>query len=146
MCPEFVGCECVELAAQHLLFLHTHVDDPTVERPLPLYPQVRMLWAHAGRPALATTVRGLLDRFSNLWVELALRSDVEPRGTLAPEWRTVVLRHPDRFMVGTDTWVTSRWGTLGEGMQAIRGRPRELPRKVAEQVAHRNAVRLFGGG
>ena len=146
MCPEFAGCECVELAAQHLLFLHSHADDPTVEKPLRLYPQVRMLWAHAGISALATMLGGLLARFSNLWVELAPRSDAEPRSTLAPEWRTVFLRHPGRFMAGTDTWMTSRWETLVEGMQAIRGRPRELPREVAEQVAHRNAERLFGGG
>ena len=47
-------------------------------------------------------------------------------------------------MVGTDTWVTSRWETLVEGMQAIRGWLGELPREVAEQIAHRNAERLFG--
>lgn len=40
--------------------------------------------------------------------ELALRTDVAPDGTLGPEWRTVFMRHPDRFVVGTDTWVTSR--------------------------------------
>jgi len=35
--------------------------------------------------ASATTVSGLLDRFSTLWVELALRSDVAPGGTLDTE-------------------------------------------------------------
>jgi Amidohydrolase len=95
--------------------------------------------------ASATTVSALLDRFSTLWVELALRSDVAPGGTLDPEWRAVFLRHPDRFMVGTDTWVTSRWETLVEGLQAIRGWLRELPREVAEQIASGNAERLFTG-
>jgi hypothetical protein len=133
-----------ELAVQRQLFLHAHVDDTTVEKLLQLYPQVRILWAHAGMSASATTVSGLLDRFSSLWVELALRSDVAPDRKLDPEWRAAFLRHPDRFMVGTDTWATSRWETLVEGMQAIRSWLRELPQEVAEQIAHRNAERLFG--
>ena len=136
---------CAELAAQRQIFLHAHVDDATVEKLLQLYPQVKILWAHAGMSASAATVGGLLDQFSSLWVELALRADVAPGGTLDPEWRAVFLRHPDRFMVGTDTWVTSRWEMLVEGMQAIRGWLRELPREVAEQIAHGNAERLFGG-
>ena len=136
---------CAELAAQHQIFLHAHVDDVTVEKLLQLYPQVKILWAHAGMSASAATVSGLLDRFPSLWVELAMRTDVAPGGTLDPEWRAVFLRHPERFMVGTDTWVTSRWETLVEGMQAIRGWLGELPREVAEQIAHRNAERLFIG-
>ena len=136
---------CAELAAQRQIFLHAHVDDATVEKLLQLYPQVKILWAHAGMSASAATVGGLLDQFSSLWVELALRADVAPGGTLDPEWRAAFLRHPDRFMVGTDTWVTSRWEMLVEGMQAIRGWLRELPREVAEQIAHGNAERLFGG-
>jgi hypothetical protein len=134
---------CAELAAQRQIFLHAHVDDITVERLLQLYPQVKILWAHAGMSASAATVSGLLDRFSNLWVELAMRADVAPGGTLDPDWRAVFLRHPERFMVGTDTWVTSRWEMLVEGMQAIRRWLGELPREVAEQIAHRNAERLF---
>ena len=134
---------CAELAAQHQLFLHAHVDDVTVETLLRRYPQVRILWAHAGMTAPAATVGRLLEQFPTLWVELAMRSDVAPNGTLDPEWRAVFLRHPDRFMVGTDTWVTSRWEVLVEGMQTIRGWLGQLPREVAEQIAHRNAERLF---
>jgi Amidohydrolase len=134
---------CAELAAQHQLYLHAHVDDITVERMLRLYPQAKILWAHAGMTASATTVGGLLDQFPMLWVELALRSDVAPAGKLDPEWQAVFLKHPDRFMVGTDTWVTSRWDALEGGMQTIRGWLGQLPRQVAEQIAHRNAEQLF---
>jgi len=136
---------CAELAAQRQIFLHAHVDDITVEKLLQLYPQVKILGAHTGMSASAATVSGLLDRFPNLWVELALRTDVAPGGTLDHKWRAIFLRHPDRFMVGTDTWVTSRWEMLVDGMQAIRGWLSELPREIAEQIAHRNAQRLFGG-
>jgi hypothetical protein len=136
---------CAELAVQHQIFLHAHVDDAAVEKLLQLYPQAKILWAHAGMSASAPTVSGLLDRFPRLWVELAMRTDVASGGRLDPEWRAVFLRHPERFMVGTDTWVTSRWEALGEGMQVVRGWLGELPREVAEQIAHRNAERLFGG-
>jgi len=136
---------CAELAAQRQISLHAHVDDITVEKLLQRYPQVKILWAHAGMSASAATVSGLLDRFPNLWVELAVRTDVAPDGTLDHKWRAVFLSHPYRFMVGTDTWVTARWETLVQGMQVVRGWLGEFPREVAEQIAHRNAERLFGG-
>jgi hypothetical protein len=52
---------CAALAAEQQLVLHAHVDDMTVEKLLQLYPQVRILWAHAGMTASAATVGGLLD-------------------------------------------------------------------------------------
>ncbi|HEX2275991.1 MAG TPA: amidohydrolase family protein [Candidatus Tectomicrobia bacterium] len=134
---------CAELAAQQRLFLHAHVDDTTVEKLLQLQPGVKILWAHAGMTASAATVGRLLGQFPTLWVELAMRPDVAPNGTLDPEWREVFLQHPDRFMVGTDTWVTSRWDTLVEGMQSVRRWLGQLPGDVAERIAHRNAERLF---
>jgi hypothetical protein len=83
--------------------------------------------------------------FPHLWVELALRSDVAPGGRLDPDWRAVFLRHPERFLVGTDTWTTSRWQAVVEGMRFRRGWLAQLPRDVAEQIAYRNGERLFGG-
>jgi Amidohydrolase len=134
-----------ELAARHELYLMAHVDDVAVERLLTVYPGVKILWAHAGMSASAGTVGRLLDRFPRLWVELSLRSDVAPGGTLDPEWRAVFLRHPDRFLVGTDTWVTSRWQELPDLLAGVQGWLAQLPREVAERIAYRNGQRLFGG-
>jgi predicted TIM-barrel fold metal-dependent hydrolase len=133
-----------ELAPRQRLFFHAHVDEVGAERLLRSYPQVRVLWAHAGMSAPAGVVGWLLDRFPKLWVELSLRFDVAPGGTLDPEWRALFLRHPDRFMVGTDTWVTSRWEDLFEEMQATRSWLSQLPSKIAEHIAYRNGERLFG--
>ena len=132
-----------ELAADRNLFLQAHVDAEAIERLLTLYPAVRMLWAHAGMSADAATVDRLLQRFPKLWVELALRTDVAPGGVLDPSWRAVFVRHPDRFMVGTDTWTTSRWGTLTDGMRDIRRWLSQLPPNVAERIAYRNGDELF---
>jgi hypothetical protein len=132
------------LAEQQQLFLHAHVDAAAVEKMLQRYPHVRILWAHAGMSATAETVGRLLDRFTHLWVELSLRTDVAPNDTLAPDWRALFLRHPDRFLVGTDTWMTRRWDMLVTGMQQIRTWLGQLPPEVAAQIAHRNGERLFG--
>ena len=134
-----------ELAAQKGLFLHAHVDEVAVERLLTLYPKTKILWAHAGMASPVSAIRRLLDGYPTLWVELALRFDVAPGGTLHPEWRALFLRHPDRFMVGTDTWTTSRWHSLVGEANVTRTWLGQLPRQVAEQIAYRNGERLFGG-
>lgn len=131
-----------ELAARHGLFLHCHCDGAAVETLLGVAPTVRILWAHAGMSAGADTVGRLLDRFPRLAVELALRSDVAPGGALDPAWRAVFLRHPGRVMVGTDTWVPSRWADLPATQVAIRAWLRQLPEEVARGLAWENAERL----
>jgi hypothetical protein len=115
-----------------------------MERLLHQYPQVRFLWAHAGMSASAATVQRLLGQSPRLWVELALRLDVAASGTLAPDWQALFLQYPDRFLVGTDTWVTHRWESVAEGMQRTRHWLAQLPREVAAQLAYRNGERLFG--
>ena len=73
-----------------------------------------------------------------------MRFDIASDGRLDPAWRTVFVKYPDRFMVGTDTWITSRWNDLVPGMQSVRRWLEQLPRDVAEGIAYRNAARLFG--
>jgi len=132
-----------ELAAQANLFLQCHIDEAAVEKMLLTYPKVRILWAHAGMSSSAATVARLVDRFPMLWVELALRSDVAPGGTLDPEWKALFERKPDRFLVGTDTWTTSRWESVRESNAAVQVWLRQLPRDAAEQIAYKNGDRLF---
>jgi len=132
-----------ELATEQKLFLHCHVDETTVEKLLTTYPGVPVLWAHAGMSSSAATVGRLVDRFPMLWVELALRSDVARGGTLDPEWRALFVRKPDRFLVGTDTWVTSRWEAVRDATAAVQQWLRQLPREVAEQIGYKNGDRLF---
>ncbi len=132
-----------ELAAAQKLFLQCHVDETTVEKMLTTYPTVRILWAHAGMSSSAATVGRLVDRYPMLWVELSMRPDVAPGGTLDPDWRAVFVRKPDRFLVGTDTWVTSRWEAVRDATAAVQHWLGQLPREVAEQIAYKNGDRLF---
>ena len=132
-----------ELAAKRDLFLQAHVDDTAIEKLLTLYPKVPFLWAHAGMSASAPTVGKLLERYPKLWVELALRTDVAPGGTLDPEWQAVFVKYPDRFLVGTDTWVTSRWEIVRDYHRDVQRWLGQLPREVAEAIAWKNGERLF---
>ncbi len=134
----------VELAVQKNLVLHAHSDDRAVEELFALNPGVKILWAHAGMSAGPEVVGRLLERYPTLWVELALRTDVAPGGRLDPAWRALFLHHPQRFMVGTDTWIPSRWEALPGYLDDVRGWLRQLPRDVADQIAFDNAARLFG--
>jgi hypothetical protein len=133
----------VALARQHGLMLHAHSDADAVERLFRQWPQARVLWAHAGfEPPPA--VRAMLRRHANLWADLAYRTDHAPGGRLAPEWRALFLEFPDRFMVGTDSFVPERWHYVPEHAAWARGWLAELPAEVAERIAWKNGEAVIG--
>jgi hypothetical protein len=132
------------LAVRENLVLQAHSDETAIEELFAVEPRARIIWAHAGMSSSALTVGTLVDRYPNLWVELSLRNgDVAPGGTLDPEWRALFIRHPDRFILGTDTWTTSRWTALPGSVAEQRRYLGQLPPEIAEKIAFRNAERLF---
>jgi hypothetical protein len=135
-----------QLAAQHGLFLHCHCDVSGVEVLLSVAGPVPILWAHAGMSAGVDEVGRLLAAHGRLSIELALRTDVAPAGRLDPAWRALFLRHPDRVMVGTDTWVPGRWTELSRVHAWSRAWLDDLPPDVAAAIAWANAERLAGAG
>jgi hypothetical protein len=138
--------QVAELASRHGLFLHCHCDTEAAEILLGLVPGVRVLWAHAGMSSGPDEVGRLVAASPLLFVELALRSDVAPGGQLDPAWRDLFLRYPDRFMVGTDTWVPSRWGSYLDTQAAARAWLGQLPPDVARRLASENAEALARRG
>jgi len=134
--------QVVDLAARHGLFLHCHCDVAALEILLGAAAAAEILWAHAGMTADPDTVGRLVAAHPRLAVELALRGDVAPGGRLDPAWRALFLRHPDRFLVGTDTWIPARWAELAAVQAATRGWLRQLPDPVARQIALENGERL----
>ena len=142
-----VVAEAAQLARGYDLFLHAHADAGAVEELLRAYPDVKVLWAHAGMSASPGAVWVLLDRYADrLWVELALRYDVAGSGAVDLDWLVVFERHPTRFMVGTDTWIPSQWTALPELKAREQAWLGSLPRELAERIAWRNAACLFGTG
>lgn len=63
---------------------------------------------------------------------------------LSADWRRIVVRHPDRFVLGFDNVWAEHWSDFYLGQIAIwREALRELPEQVAHAVAHGNAERLW---
>jgi hypothetical protein len=138
--------QVAELARRHGLFLHCHCDAEAAEILLGLASGVRVLWAHAGMGAGPDEVGRLVGASAQLLVELALRSDVAPGGQLDPGWRDLFRRYPDRFMVGTDTWIPSRWAGYVDVQTDTRVWLRQLPADVARRLATENAESLARRG
>jgi hypothetical protein len=132
----------VQLAKQHKLMLHAHSDADAVERLFHEDPEARIIWAHAGyeKPPV---VGEMLRRYKNLWAELSSRDDVAPNGRLVQEWREVLLEFPDRFMIGTDTYIPERWNLIDASARETRRWLSELPIEVAERIAFKNGEALL---
>ena len=134
----------VQLAAQHDLILHARSDPLAIRQLFDMHPGVRILWAHAGMFTPAETVSQMLDRYPHLWVEISHRGDIAPGGKLDAKWRKVLLRHSDRFLLGSGTYSSKYWYQFRTYMRRYRDWLKELPIEVAERIAFRNGLVLFG--
>ena len=89
----------------------------------------------------------VLDESPNVWTDISIREySIAPNGRLSDEWRALFLKHPDRITIGSDTWIPERWTSYEKIIELDRTWLGQLPREVAEQIAYRNAVKLFGAG
>lgn len=129
------------------LFLQVHAGAGQIEALFEIEPRLKIVWAHAGMNAPPEVIGALLDRYANLWTELSFRAgDVAQGADIAPDWRALLLRHADRFMIGTDTYVTPRWDIYRGLVDAHRAWLAQLPPEAARAIAYGNAVREFGAG
>jgi hypothetical protein len=135
--------QIVKMAVERNLILHAHSDARAVEILFRHDARARVLWAHAGFTS-AANVDAMMARYPNLWVETAIRHDIGPGGALADDWKAVFIKYQDRWLVGTDTYVTSRWHRMEEIHAETRSWLAKLPPAVAEKMAWRNGAKLFG--
>ena len=134
----------VDFAVANDLYLHAHADDEAVEILMRHNPRARIIWAHTGFGLSTDRVAALLTKYPKLWGELSYRSGiVDGAGKLTAEWRALFERFPDRFLIGSDTWIAERWAGYGEIIAGYRAWLDQLPPKVAAQIANGNAKALF---
>ena len=133
----------VALAVERGLWLHAHCDDAALEILFAHDPRVRIVWAHSGFSTAPAKIAHYLQRYPGLVGELSYRYDVTDGGRLAPAWRALFVAWPDRFVVGSDTWINERWARYGEIIDYYRNWLRELPPDVAVKIASGNGERLF---
>lgn len=131
------------LVAKRGLVFHTRSDPEAIRYIFRQQPGLRVLWAHAGINVPPQQVSQLMDYYPHLWVELSHRRSVAPRGKLDPEWKALMLRHPDRILLGSGTYNSHYWYKLRTYMSNYRRWLKELPPEVAQNIAWRNGLRLF---
>ena len=124
-----------------------HVDDVAIDLLLAHAPKARLIWAHTGIGGTPPErVAALLDKYPQLMGELSYRPGLTcDEGRLCPEWRALLLKHPTRFLLGSDTWVNQRWLYYDNLMQGYRRWLGELPPAVARRIAWDNGATLFLG-
>jgi len=145
-----VAKQLMALAEEKDLAILAHVDDVAIDLLMANTPskgqKMRLIWAHTGIGGTpAARVDALFARYPKLMGELSYRPGLTcSDGQLCPEWRALLLKYPDRFMIGSDTWVNQRWQYYGELMQGYRTWLGGLPAEVARRIAWDNGAKLFG--
>jgi len=134
----------VDLAVEHNLVLHARSDPSALHKLFRMGPSLRILWAHAGVDAKPEEIEKMLERFRNLWLEISHRRDIAPHGKLKPEWEELMLHFPDRFMLGSGTYRSDYWFQVRNYAADYREWLQELPAEIAERIAYRNGLDLFG--
>ena len=126
------------------------------------FPSTRYLWAHAGSMLTPREVERVLIGCPNMQVELSARDPwrhrrnpiTDDQGRLLDAWRGLIVRHADRFMIGSDpVWPVDRlnpWDEPDTGWQEL---PRfidfhrrwlsTLPPDIATAIRWDNAKRFF---
>jgi predicted TIM-barrel fold metal-dependent hydrolase len=151
--PAFV--KLLEVAAKHKtpVVIHDELNAEatrSLEAALSAVPSATIVLAHGGESTPAA-LEGLLAKHSNLVVDLsgmhfqrtpALATE---KGPLDAGWKALIVKHPDRFVMGIDVWAARLFepAMLDRLMTWTRRILGELPPEVAERVAHRNATALF---
>lgn len=134
--------QVIGLAKQYGLFLHAHVDSDAIHRIFKHSPDALVLWAHAGFDN-SGEIRALLGKYPNLWSDLAFRDEQVLQGQIDPEWRELFSDFPDRFVLGTDTYIPERWYYVVEHADWSREWLGMLPEPLAQNIAWRNAEELL---
>jgi predicted TIM-barrel fold metal-dependent hydrolase len=114
------------------------------------HPQTTVVWCHAGADrrldprGYADLVGEMIRQYPNLNFDLSwalLDKAVCPDNHPAPEWVTLICRHPDRFVLGSD--ITGRTDGLPARTKQCAALLDELDSTAREHVSHLNAQRLW---
>lgn len=120
-------------------------------------PKATIIWSHVGFEPLLNRhpkrVAAMLDAFPNLYMSFRLnRGSGSPAAAIGPDglpkasWLELVQRHPDRFMLGSDSFYDrdgiSR-GSSETGLSNLRQLIDALPEPARSAVARDNALRLY---
>ena len=137
--------EITKLAKMRNIPIHIHSGAEPVEFLYSLEPDITIIWAHAGMFEPPRIVDDIMTRYPNTYVDTSYREMeiLAADNSIDPDWRRVIDKHTDRFMVGTDTWINDQWEDYTDLIKLNRLWLKNLPREQAEKIAYKNALRLF---
>ena len=136
--------EIMQIAAEQGWVMSAHTDIEAIEKLLQMQPTVNIIWAHCGFEVPAAEVQVLVEKYPTAHCDMSfyeLLTDEDDN--LTPEWKALMEKHPDRFMVGVDTFSEGRWGELQKHTDYIQEWLAQLSPRAAELIANGNVSRLF---
>lgn len=141
-----VAAKLMQLAQERHLAVLAHVDDTAIDLLMAHAPRARLIWAHTGiGGASVERVRALLQKYPALMGELSYRPGLTGTGgALSDDWKALLTAFPERFLLGSDTWINARWAGYEGLMADARRWLADLPAPVARRIAWENGARLFG--
>lgn len=133
-----------EMALERDIPIHIHSDDAPVRFFFEIAPELTIIWAHVGMISPPDVIGPLMDKHDRLFADTSYReSDILEGDGLDPEWRELLIRQADRFMIGSDTWVNGQWDDYDGIISMNREWLSHLPYEVAVKIAYQNAENLF---
>jgi len=138
--------QIAKLAAERNVLLHIHTDEAeTVKFFYDAEPKLTIIWAHAGMSAAPSVIEKMMDTYPKLYADLSYREhEILGPQDIEPDWKKLLTKHADRFMVGSDTWANEQWenyvGLINDNRRWIS----HFPKDLAEKFAYKNAEKLFG--
>lgn len=133
------------IAKKKDLYVHVHSDKEPIDYLYAIEPELKIIWAHAGMLEPAATVESMMMKYSTLYADTSYRENdiLKSDGTINQDWRRVIEKFSDRFMIGSDTWANNQWDEYEELIELNRKWLSQFSRPVAERIAFKNAERLF---
>ena len=137
----------IDLAVERDILLHVHSDAAPVRALFEMESRLRVLWAHAGFFEPPDVVDEMLERYDGLWTEVSFRAgEISGGGAIDPAWKALFLKYPDRFMIGSDTYVPDRWAEYASIIREHRQWLEQLPPDLGKAIAFDNAIKVLGVG
>ena len=139
-----VAAKLMKLARERGLAVLAHCDEVAIDKLMAHASGARLIWAHTGIGGTPVgRVRELMRRHPSLRGELSYRPGLTDNGTLAAEWRELFNALPERFLIGSDTWINQRWQHYEAQMDEYRAWLGALPAEIARRIAWGNGAALF---
>lgn len=136
-------------------------DWPLFDRLYGTYPDQAFVWPHLGfADSQQATI--VLAAHPNVWATLSKKEkehenladsdkedDIGPPvtdacGVLQSDWQAVMIRFKDQLLFATDAHKAGRWSRYTDIVARWRTILGQLPADVAEEIAYRNAAKLYG--